>query len=248
MDKQLIEQYGQEILSYRIRTARQKKRAVYEYFDKHLLALNREERALMILQQNLGWEPLVPPVQKGWIRSFVLRDDVARGRRAEFFTNILRKINTYEYSYRKDFKVKKRKMGRKIYVVKPQELLKPDPQHFEKLNFSGDEKRFFYIQEYHNATRNLQYRYVFSDPWMFVLKVRPNIIDRVRIKDAVLEQRLDEIDHYFKRNDYTVKLLKLLHGDKRWGHTFQGEEYRNPNPIKNKTLTQILDEAKEEIL
>ena len=81
MDKKLIEQYGTEILSYRLRTARQKKRMQYEDFDKQLIQLHEEESALRSQKRNLGWEPLIPPVQKGWKRFFVLRDDVARGGR-----------------------------------------------------------------------------------------------------------------------------------------------------------------------
>jgi len=133
MDTKLIQQYGEGILCYRLRTARQKKRLQYEDFYKQLIQLYKEEKALYQQQKNLGWEPLKPPVQKGWKRFFVLRDDVAKSKHAEFFQNILNKINTYDWSYRKNFKIRKRKMGRKIYVVKTQKLLEPCERHFAKL-------------------------------------------------------------------------------------------------------------------
>src|SRR5688572_3974164 len=88
MDRKLIQQYGTEILSYRLRTVRQRKRMQYEDFDKQLIKLYKEDKALGIKANNLGWEPLTPPVQKGWKRFFVLRDDVARSKHAEFFENI----------------------------------------------------------------------------------------------------------------------------------------------------------------
>jgi hypothetical protein len=48
MDTKLIKQFGTDILCYRIRTARQKKRMQYEDFDKQLIALNKEQEPLYI--------------------------------------------------------------------------------------------------------------------------------------------------------------------------------------------------------
>lgn len=91
MDTKLIKQYGEDIFCYRLRTARHKKRMQYEDFDKQLIQLHQEENGLYEQRRNLGWEPLLPAVQKGWKRFFVLRDDVARSKQAEFFENILKK-------------------------------------------------------------------------------------------------------------------------------------------------------------
>jgi len=54
MDSKLIKQYSPEILSYRLRTVRQKKRMQYEDFDKKLLKLSKEEDKLIELTRNLG--------------------------------------------------------------------------------------------------------------------------------------------------------------------------------------------------
>ena len=249
MDRKFIERYGEEILSYRIRTARQKKRAVYEDFDKQLLALHREEMTLRRLQRNLGWEPLVPPVQKGWVRSFVLRDDVARGPQAAFFAGILVKINTCEYSHRKDFRVKKRKLGRRIYVIRKQLLQEPWPYQFNRMKFTEEEKGLFQIiEEMPDRKGYANRRYVFREPWRFVLKVKPNIVDRVRVRDIELEQRLETITSYLRKSGHIYRQLKLRYGhdpDHWWDYL---ERYFPLNPIKNKTLCQILEEAKEEIL
>ncbi len=179
MDTKLIKQFGTDILCYRIRTARQKKRMRYEDFDKQLLALSKEENILYKNKYTPQWESLKPPFQRGWKRYYVLRDDIARGKHAEFFENILKKINTHDWSYRKDFKVKKRKFGRKIYVVKAQPLLKPDEWHFNKLGFNEAEKQFFHPEYvYEQARGKFVKRYVFNEPWRFVLRVRPNMIDQ----------------------------------------------------------------------
>ena len=195
MDTKLIKQFGTDILCYRIRTARQKKRMQYEDFDKQLIALSKEE--IILHNHNPGWEPLTPPVQRGWKRFFVLRDDVARSDDAQFFQNILAKINTEKWSYRKDFKKKKRKSGKKIYVVRGHELQKPDEQEFKKLNFTIAEREFFHAEYHYDQWRKgFVIHFAFSEPWRFVLRVRPNLIDKQRKIDSVTEARLAEISNY----------------------------------------------------
>jgi len=248
MDRQLIERYGEEILSYRIRTARQKKRAVYEDFDRQLLALHREKWTIRQLQRNLGWEPLVPPVQKGWVRSFVLREDIANGRQAQFFAGILGKINTHVYSHRRDFRVKKRKMGRRIYVTRRQVLYEPEPNAFRRMKFSEEESAFFQlVEDMPDQKGHVYMRYVFREPWRFKLKVRSNIVDKVRIRDVALDQRLAQIEKYLGFSAH-YRQMKLVYGcdPNRWRHN--REPNYDPNPIKNKPLQRILEEAKEEIL
>jgi len=248
MDKKLIKQYGEDILCYRLRTARQKMRMQYEDFDKRLIQLYKEESALYRQQRNLGWELLVPPVQKRWKRFFVLRDDVARSRNAEFFQNILNKINTYDWSHRKDFMIKKRRFGRKKYVVKEQKLLQPCERHFEKLEFNNREKQMFHEEfHYEKWSRSPVKKFVFNEPWRFVLKVRPNMITRIRRIDSELESRIKEIGSYMERNNYEGRLDRLLRGAHKWKEwKWKGYgRFDETDPFPNKSLHQILDLIKE---
>jgi len=248
MDKKLIDQYGTEILSYRLRTVRQRKRMQYEGFDKRLLRLNKERDQLYQIEKNLGWEPLIPPVQKGWKRFYVLRDDVARSKHSEFFENILKKINTYEWSWRKDFLIRKKRYGKNKYTVKPQCLLRPCEDHFKRLGFTDVEKSFFYEAWKMDSCKRLVKYYVFSEPWRFVLRVRPNMIDKVKRRDAEIDKRQKEIDNYLERNYYEIRLNKLLAGDVwHWSRDF-GENYREKNVLQNKPLPRILDECAQGLL
>lgn len=245
MDRKLIEQYGEDILSYRLRTARQKKRMQYEDFDKQLLKLNREEKALWMQRANLGWEPLKPPIQKGWKRFFVLREDVARGKQAEFFENILKKINTYDQSHRKDFKVKRRKGARyKKYVVKEQHLLQPQGWHFTRLRFTDAEKQFFHEVIVTDKKGNTFKRYVFNEPWRFVLRVRPNMIDKVKKRDNVIEARIKAIMAWFNQDLNRNRLNKLLYGNDRYSR-WRGWKKPDVYEFKNKSLSQIMDLIRE---
>jgi hypothetical protein len=248
MDNKLIRQFGEDILCYRIRTERQKKRAKHKAFEKHLLRLHREEDALSTQKRNLGWEPLIPPVQKGWKRFFVLREDVKVGGHAELFTNLLRKINTYDWHPRRDFLVRKRVRGRKKYIVKAQQLLSPDPRHFERLGFTEEEKAFFQLEFlYKHWSLEPQPYYVFREPWRFVLRVRPNIISRAPKRDASIESRLKWIYSYLEINNYRGRQMRLLYGYRRWHWRREGERERERNPLKNKPINRIILEANQEI-
>ena len=244
MDTKLIKQFGTDILCYRIRTARQKKRMLYEDFDKQLIVLDKEREPLYVNRYRPEYEPLLPPVQKGWKRFFVLREDVARSADAQFFENILKKINTKKIYWKKDFKVKKRKFGKKIYVVQTQELFKPDAYEFSKLKFTEKEKTFFDAEfSYDKWQGKLIKRYVFNEPWRFVLCIRPNMIDRKRKIDPEKELRLDEISNYITRNNYDKRLHRIIYGHyqhKSWGMPPQ------ENPFKNKSFSDVLDLVKEE--
>jgi len=240
MDKKLIQEYGTDILCYRLRTARQKTRAQHEDFDKYLIQVEHERAKLWHRRNNLGWEPLLPPVQKGWKRFFVLREDVAKSKDGAFFENILQKINTYDWSHRKVFIQRRRKGGRKYYVTKPQKLREFYHWEFERQKFDEKERQYFdIIYHYRKAHESLIIKYVFREPWRFVLRVRPNIIDKVKARDHELEASLKNIFNYFERNNYGGRRDKLVYG-KSWRHGGSGKHI--PNPLKNKSFGRILNE------
>ena len=244
MDTKLIQQYGEDMLCYRLRTARQKKRMRYKDFDKQLIQLHKKENELYLQRKNLGWEPLHPPVQKGWIRHFVVRDDVVRSRHGEFFEALLKKINTYDYDWKKDFKRKRKRGGKKIYVVKPQYLLRPYPYQFQRMEFTEIEKQFFREVWEMDSKKRLFKKYEFTEPWRYVLKIRPNMIDRIRTKDALLESAIKVLDNYLERNDLRKKICRLIHGHYKYRKYEKEEKYNEVDEFKNKSLLQIIDLVK----
>src|SRR5687767_12086071 len=127
----------------RFRSSREKKRAAKLHFEKHLLKLARERKMLRDQQRKLGYEPLVPPVQKGFKRFFVLRDDVARSPRGAFFQEILDKINTVQYSDTREFSKRKRFNGRKKKVAREQKLKTLWEFEWQKLQFSPNQAFYF---------------------------------------------------------------------------------------------------------
>ena len=80
-------------------------------------------------------------------------------------------------------------------------------------------------------------------PGRFVLRVRPNMIDKVKKRDDLIEMRLQEIENYLERNCYRRRLSKLLHGNE-W-HWWKYENVKEKYEWRNKSLKQILDIVNE---
>jgi hypothetical protein len=205
--------------------------------EKHLL-LHRQENKLRRQICNLGYEPLIPPVQKGYKRIFVLRDDVQRSKQAAFFAGLLKKINTVQYSDTKAFTKKKRRRGRKIHVPREQKLLYLHEWEWGQKKFTEAEAVYFAPVTVWDRAGEPRTVYQFREPWRFVLRVFPNLITEVRIRDAVLEQKEDEIDRYLSFNDRRHRLLGRPVND-RW-HEADLPKYANP--LRNRPLRKIPDE------
>ncbi len=238
-----ITQIEQEYLG-RIRTKRSRKRAAIKDKDKRLIGMYKEEKKLSKQKYELPMIDLIPPVQKGWKRYFILRDDVRRSKDAVFYENLLQKINTYQYSAEKVFKKKKRKAGKRIYVEIKQELKMIYPYELSKLKLSDDELACF---EYQNIPeirgRKIydKYAYVFKEPWRFVLRIRPNIVYKIQAIDEELEQRIDELNDILFENHTNFGRLSQLKSWKNNRDWNDSEMLKYKNPIKNIPLYQLVE-------
>lgn len=231
------------IQSSRLKSSRRRKRSQKLDIDKRLIRLYKEERALSKQIWNLGYDELKPPVQRGWKRFFVLREDVARTKEANFFDKILEKINTTQYSSRKDFKVRRRKLGKKFYAEKPQELERLCVYWFDKKKFNEKEKSYFSETRAHLPTDKRPVKvYVFNEPWRFVLRIQPNIITKVKRRDINLESRKREIEQYLESRNLRDRQRKLMHGSVQWHgrYDWEGELKKYRDPYGNKSFSEFL--------
>ncbi len=200
----------------RLKTTRQKKRLVKEDFKKKLLKLDKERRKLWKEKHEIDWVELDEPYQKGYKRFFILREDVARSSRADFFESLLRKINTIQYSDNRKFLKRKRKDRKKIWVEKEQNLraICECAWNSNKMKLTEEEKCYFVRKEkYHAASKSKKISYVFIEPWRYVLKIIPHIITHYKPIDTELESKIKQIDNYLARNFLNDKLYKMKAGN-----------------------------------
>jgi hypothetical protein len=201
----------------RLKTKRKKKRQVKQDHDKHLLQINRLQLKIWKKKRDLGYVELKPPIQKGWERIFILREDIANTDKSEFFLGILNRINTRQFSHRKDFKKKRKRHGKKVNVEREQFLKRLSEWEFKKANFTEIEKVYFIeVDEFDPSTKKTSKRYLFTEPWRFVLKIRPHMITHHRVIDPELESMEAQINRALNKNENHYRLSKLLHGWARY--------------------------------
>ena len=224
-----------DFCDYRLRTARQKRRLVIEDRDKQLLALGNERTKLYRQIRNLPDEPLNPPIQRGWQRFFVLRDDVARSAKAAFYESILRHINTTQRHHDRRFVKRKRKFGRKYYVPREQHLARLDEWEWRNAAFTPAEAALFEVRgETNPPGRGVRVQRVFTEPWRFRLQVAPFMVTHRRVKDSELEARLAAVRRVLDNADISGRLDKLTRGNVYgWWKSWKGispPDIRDPFP------------------
>jgi hypothetical protein len=220
----------------RIKSARRKRRLVKTDHDKQLIQLDKRRSELWDQRNKLPLVPLGYPYQRGWKRFFALRDDLKHSPRAGFYEALLLKINTIEYHHDKSFKRKKRRKKRYGFEVKKQLLREFDLYWWNspKVNLTEQEKACFtFVETYSIKTRRLDVKYVFAEPWRYMLKVAPHIVTHKKPVDTDIEKELAWIDNHIDHNGLAARMHLLTHGKNfRWRDRFT-EQPKYINKIEN---------------
>ena len=193
----------------RLRSSRTRKRVAKTDYEKYLRQCCDRHAELEKQKRTMPLVPLEKPYQKGYVRFFVVRDDVKRSKLGDFFENLLAKINTYQYADNRKFQKKKKRRGRRIYVPRKQELLSFRQREWEYAIEKGklveeERKYFLKVERYNPDCKEFETYYEFAEPWRFILRVRPNIITHYRPIDFEIENEL-------------AGLNKVLDDYKNWG-------------------------------
>jgi hypothetical protein len=228
------------LASLRLRTERRRKRDAIDDKNKQLIRLYREDKNLRKQKMELPMIELVPPIQRGWKRYFIVREDVRRSKVGTFYENLLQKINTVQYNSDKAFKVKKKRKGRRIYEAKEQLLKVIYFYELSKFKFTERESECFELKTIREVRFKTIYEkqiYVFKEPWRYILRICPNMIDKVKAHDNELEQRLAEVNAKVWHNSKRGKIIKLgFARSYRWKN-FENTKYLNP--LKNVACGEI---------
>jgi len=227
-----------QLLSYRLKSARRKKRLVKEDRDKQLLRLDREQDQIWNNPDYKTTIALEEPYQKGWKRLFVLTTDVQKSDKAEFYQKILDQVNMVQYHYDESFKKPRRKGRWHRYNFEELPKLRGIDRYDwgrNKHHLSEEQRAWFNKVEYWNQYRyQWDYYFAFAMPEILEIKVLPNMITTITTGDAVLEQRLAWIDNHITNNALQFRLYKLKDGNRYKGWKDGSEKKKYLNPLKNK--------------
>jgi hypothetical protein len=199
----------------RLRSLKSRKRVSKKDVEKQIRKKYQRSKELWEIRRNIPLVPLEKPYQKGFVRFFVVRDDVKRSKDGDFFEGILNKINTKMYSETRKFLKKKRKFGRRIYVIRDQKLVQLSEYQWNdpKLGLTTREKQYFLKREEYNPFRkryNIYYEFI--EPWRFVLRVKPNMITHFKPLRSNLEKEIDELNSYLSQHKIVGLVNKKIHG------------------------------------
>ena len=219
-----------------IKSARQKRRLVKTDRDKQLIQLHKRRDELWEQKRLLPMVALEHPYQRGWKRFFVLREDVRHSPGMVFYEALLPKINTVEYHPDRSFKRKKRRKQRYVYQVKAQRLRELSQHSWDsnRVNLTEEEKVCFTrIETFDVKTYRTELKYVFAEPWRYVLKIAPHMVTHTKMMDADIERELAWIDKHVD-NNYLWPRINLLTRGRRlnWKEEFN-ERTKYINKFKN---------------
>lgn len=232
MDKNIFNSDKSEFLDFvRIKSKRSRLRRAHEDKDKHLIGLNRELEKLRLAKRAMPMIALNPPIRRGWKRYFILREDVRNSKDAVFYENLLRKINTEQFSSNKDFKKKVKRKGKKEWVQKEQLLKVILLQDLPKFKLSDKELECFTLvskTEVINKKVYLKYFYVFKQDWRFVLRIRPNFIDKMKAVDEEIDLRLSELRNEIFGNYENYSRIWKIKGFRKYRDNDENIKFKNP--------------------
>ncbi len=219
-----------------IKSARQKRRLVKTDRDKQLIQLDKRRDELWEQKKLLPMIPLEHPYQRGWKRFFVLRDDVKHSPRKDFYEALLPKINTVEYHRDRSFKRKKRRKQRYVYQVKVQMLreLSHHSWDINRINLTEEEKVCFTrVETFDVKTYRTEIKYVFAEPWRYVLKVAPHMVTHTKMMDADIERELSYIDDHIDNHNLAPRIDLLTRGRGYHWNGWYYERAKYINKLKN---------------
>lgn len=203
------------LLSYRLRSLRSRKRTIKKDVEKQIRKKYKRSKEVWYIKRNIPLIPLEEPYQLGFVRFFVVRDDVMRSSDGEFFEGLLKKINTYMYSGSRQFLKKKRKFGRRIYVERAQKLNRISSYSWSRPKFglSPRERQYFLKKEEYCPFRKCYDTYYeFTEPWRFTLRIRPHMITHYKPINAELEKEQAELDMYLGQHSTVGIIQKKIRG------------------------------------
>jgi hypothetical protein len=196
--------------------------------DKHLLSHEREADRLRQAQWHAPIVPLAHPYRRGWVKTYVLREDVGRRPDAEVFSAVLKLVNRRVHARTRAFI---RSNGEPIllephviHVARWRALALPLKQqrlfalgHWPVRDQSGSlvEDRPHWRSFRWSQHQCHVFGYKLQSMWWLVEDIQPHLITHQRVELPEVRRRLAEIDAFMAATCGWERLGRL-HGRSRW--------------------------------
>ena len=193
------------------------------FFEKHaarekfLRCLEREADRLHHAQSNAPVVPLEQPYQRGWVKTYVLRDDVPRRPDADGFRAALKIVNQRVYARTRAFTDR----NDEPLLLQPRII---PAREWRASALPASHQRFFGLGHWIAETA-LHWRftrwqhhifgYKLVSDWWLVETIQPHLITHQRVELPKVRSRLAEIEAYMAAHHGWDRLGRL-HGRSQW--------------------------------
>lgn len=193
--------------------------------DKTLLRLERENHQLFRALREAPVIPLAEPYQRGWSKTYVLREDIRRRSDVAVFRTVLAVVNRRVWSKTRDF----------VHPDGQPMVLRPriiPPLEWNRLGWPASHRRLFtyghWQDEVHSClwfrrrlhSRRLYIGFSIRNPWWLEEELQPWMITHQRIDLPDVRRRMAEIEAYL-RSRCGWERLGHLHGRSNWWRRFE---------------------------
>jgi hypothetical protein len=184
--------------------------------EKHLLRLEREVERLNQATREAPIIPLEHPYQRGWVKTYVLHEQVGRRPDAQIFRNILKVINRRVHCRNRNFVSRK---GDPI-ILRPQIIYLGD---WRDLAWPASHQKFFGFGTWRiedppfwlPPNRAWRCGYKLFHDWWLREDIQPYMITHQRVELPEVRARYAEIDAHLHHTQGWAKLARLR-GGRRW--------------------------------
>lgn len=171
----------------------------------------------------------IEPYQRGWARSFRLRDDAKNRNDAREMQQVLDKINTTVHC-------KNERFERWNWKTNKMEPIPQKPKYLtiEQYNDLNEKQKSFFVKkdwvetDIIHGVKKKKYisAYVFKYDYYLIFNVEPNIVTHHWIPDQIIESLYGELKTHIQRNNLWIKMAKVLN----WGNGRRREWDRKDKP------------------
>lgn len=192
----------------------------YAHRDKHFLRLERELNRLRKAHWHAPVVPLERPYQRGWLKTFSLREDALHHPEVLVFKAVLTVVNDQIHSRTRDFT---RRNGDAI-ILRPRII---DPRDWTRLVWPISHQRLFAYGQWpvedispwtERYLRRSVYGFKLIRNWWLDELVLPHMITHQRVDLPEVRRRITEIENHL-RHRLGWERLQRLHGHHvHWRH------------------------------
>lgn len=204
--------------------------------DKSIFALERERNKLYRIQRDAPLIKLEKPMQNGWVKYWMLRDDYTRREDAHVFRTILKVIGTETFCRKKNFLDRHGKeYGPGLRIIGRNEM--------EMLQWTQALKKHFHFGLHYeknlwgySSPRPIE-GWKIIRPFFFEEAIKPHFVTHVRTHYPDVESRLAQIQNKFSK-DQLYNRLDNLRGNRKMSEEWRMAKSRYLETVGTKEVEE----------